>query len=227
MPDATQLLSNAVGPLRQCASWALEAQAEDHSSTMYLAAWDGCGDGVVSGTEQCDSSDYCYSHCACDTGSTARGGVCVPEPCYLGVDMRSSQHPVDDALVARVAGQLAAQCYATGEVLLVNVTRSTELPAVFRVALVPAQRLPFPGARAPVLIAMQQKQAGWRCLSEVLAAQGVPSATVVYYFSPSNVPGFPPPGPLVHSSSARSGAQNSHASALTAAAVAALALALA
>eukprot|EP00727_Mastigamoeba_balamuthi_P003367 m51a1_g13027 hypothetical protein (543) ;mRNA; f:3-2327 len=221
------LLRAASQELSRCANRSFDFAA----SHSFWSESVGCGDGVVSGEEECDSSDYCSLYCKCAWESLNIGGLCFPRTAFLIVDMRPAKRLVDDSLVEHLVEQLAAQCYATGEVRLANLTLNTELPAVLRVSLVSAQPQPFPGARGPITILSQQMDSNWRCVSEVLAAQGMANATVQYSDQPFINPWFPepwsprpsPPSPL---SSARSGVEHSSTPVLMDMAVVALALAL-
>eukprot|EP00727_Mastigamoeba_balamuthi_P014450 m51a1_g963 hypothetical protein (425) ;mRNA; f:356270-357706 len=126
------LLHAAYDRLSRCANRSFDFAA---GVSYWPESADDCGDGVVSGEEKCDSSDYCSLYCKCAWESLNIGGLCFPRTAFLIVDMRPAKRLVVDSLVEH----LATQCFATGEVRLANLTLNTELPAVLRVSLVPMQ----------------------------------------------------------------------------------------
>eukprot|EP00727_Mastigamoeba_balamuthi_P000434 m51a1_g10388 hypothetical protein (410) ;mRNA; r:14517-16088 len=115
----------------------------------YYVADAGCGDGVVSGAEHCDSTEYCSPiSCRCQAGArpirvnrTAYTGNCTGEPLYVSI--RYSGSIVTADVAHKIAGQLASRCFDDGEVALVDAVPSATHPAI-RVLFVPAG-LRYPG----------------------------------------------------------------------------------
>eukprot|EP00727_Mastigamoeba_balamuthi_P013415 m51a1_g8697 hypothetical protein (414) ;mRNA; r:56910-58730 len=82
-----------------------------------VSAYAGCGDGVVEGAEQCDSSAYCAANCTCEEFTTASGGACHAWPADMFVQFRDAS----GGLVAISRDQLLDFINAVAEVCYLRV----------------------------------------------------------------------------------------------------------
>eukprot|EP00727_Mastigamoeba_balamuthi_P014528 m51a1_g970 hypothetical protein (530) ;mRNA; f:381289-383090 len=162
----------------------------------YYVADAGCGDGVVSGAEHCDSVEYCSPvSCRCLSGARPQRvgrknytGSCTPDPLYIAIRYAG---PLATAELARaVAGQLASRCFDSGEVDLVEAAPSATQRAI-RVHVVPAERR-HPGARPPRGAVEGAWQHGNQCVAEVLRAAGLRYEAIQESSVPDALGGFEP-----------------------------------
>eukprot|EP00727_Mastigamoeba_balamuthi_P014539 m51a1_g971 hypothetical protein (513) ;mRNA; f:386500-388304 len=149
----------------------------------------GCGDGVVAGGEQCDSTAYCSpTACACAEGSRAERGLCVAEALYVGYITR--ERVAGDGDARGLAAQLTARCFDYGEVALAEAAASSTQPVV-RVVVVPVAR-PLPGARTPRAAIDGEYRSGSECVAQVLREAGLTYLNTDTSADPDAIPGFGP-----------------------------------